>query len=207
MKNILQNDDKTREELLENLSIEKTTDDDALEILRIFKENLHVFTYRFAMEQLLNTNTLFEQSVKAIDKRDGKIYGLLLLGRYHISYDTPILNGKESLLREYLKQKSLVHGFAFVLDDRLKGTRTDRNMLMHNMPFIESHDMIWLGVENGLNTERYWQYLGFIEISKKEGGSFYVRPRDKKDSVMVFILKALIENESNNKQEPREKTV
>ena len=70
-------------------------------------------------------------------------------------------------------------------------------MLLYNIDYINQFDLIWLGVEKSLKTDNYWKRLGFEEILDIEEAKFYIKTKDKKDMLEIFILKALSENENN----------
>lgn len=70
-------------------------------------------------------------------------------------------------------------------------------MLLYNIDYINQFDLIWLGVEKSLKTDNYWKRLGFEEILDIEEAKFYIKTKDKKDMLNIFILKTLSENEKN----------
>lgn len=90
-----------------------------------------------------------------------------------------------------------INGHSFVIDERLRGTKLDKKMLLYNFDYINQFDLIWLGVEKTLKTDNYWKRLGFEEILEIDEAKFYIKTKDKKDMLEIFILKALSENENN----------
>lgn len=70
-------------------------------------------------------------------------------------------------------------------------------MLLYNIDYINQFDLIWLGVEKSLKTDNYWKRLGFEEILDIEEAKFYIKTKDKKDMLNIFILKTLSENEKD----------
>ena len=75
MKNkiLFHNDNKTKNELLENVVIEKTNYKDVFEIIRILKQTFNIENDKKVIEQLLMSHANLKESVKLIDKRDNKI--------------------------------------------------------------------------------------------------------------------------------------
>ena len=66
------------------------------------------------------------------------------------------------------------------------------------MDFIKQYDLIWLGVEDSLNTDNYWKRFGFEEILSIDEAKFYVKTNNEKHMLPIFILKALTENNEND---------
>lgn len=137
-----------------------------------------------------------DNSVKLIDKRDNKIYGLLILSEYNISNGSPLRVFNYDLCQYFYNIKQ-INGHSFVIDERLRGTKLDKKMLLYNIDYINQFDLIWLGVEKSLKTDNYWKHLGFEEILDIEEAKFYIKTKDKKDMLNIFILKTLSENEKD----------
>ena len=137
-----------------------------------------------------------DNSVKLIDKRDGKIYGLLIFSEYNISNGSPLREFNYDLWQYFYNVKQ-INGHSFVIDERLRGTKLDKKMLLYNMDYITQFDLIWIGVEKSLKTDNYWKRLGFEEILDIEEAKFYIKTKDKKDMLNIFILKTLSENEKD----------
>lgn len=108
------------------------------------------------MRQLLYSNADLDNSVKLIDKRDGNIYGLLILSEYNIANGSP-LNMYNNDLAHYLSNFKQINGHSFIIDERLRGTTIHKQMLLYNMEYIKQFDMVWLAVEHSLGTDNYWK--------------------------------------------------
>ena len=193
----LQNDEKTKEELLENIEIRKTSYSDASEIIRIMQGVFNIPSDREMLRQLLYSKANLDESVKIVDKRDGKIYGLLIFSEYTINEGSP-LPMINHIMSDYLRGLNLVNGFAFVLDSRLSGTNCDKKTLLFNKDYLMNYDFIWCAVDNNLITHNYWKRLGFIELFNIREAVFYIKNMRKNDMRDIFILKALTHEKDNN---------
>lgn len=194
-------DEKTREELLENVEIEKTTFDDTLQVIEIMVKCFGVGSPIEAYNQLYNSRANLNESVKLVDKRDGKIYGLLIFSEFKIDQGSPINFFRElAPINDYLRLCDQVNGFAFVIDKRLRGMKYDKKMLFFNMDYLNNYRFIWCGVDNTLHSHHYWERLGFYKLFEIEDATFYLMKPSKNDMNDIFILKALSEsyNEKNN---------
>lgn len=145
---------------------------------------------------MLYSKADLDNSVKLIDKRDNKIYGLLIFSEYPINIGSPI-EFINPILSSYLKNYKQLNGHSFIIDERLRGTTFDKRMLLFNMEFLEKYDLIWMGVEKSLKTHNYWKRLGFEEILDIDEAKFYIKRLNKKSMLDIFILKALSENEND----------
>jgi hypothetical protein len=191
--NLLHNDNKTREELLNHIKICKTSYKDAYQILNILMKAFNIPSDAEALRQLLYTNANLDESVKVIDERDGKIYGLLILCDHPIQKGSPIF-GQSYDLSMYLNKYSQLHGFAFVIDERIRGERLHRDILQYNMAYISQFDFIWCAVENELKSHNYWKRLGFEEVLCNRDAKFYIKFFDKKRMLEIFMIKMFTEN-------------
>ena len=191
--NELYNDNKTKEELIDNIAIARIEYNDILDVLFILQKTFHIPTRDEAFNQIYSMSADLPNSVKVFDKRDNKIYGILIFACPDITRATPILNINNTL-GSYLKNKNMVNGFAFVLDKRLRGTTLDKQMLMFNKLFLSKYDYIWCGVERELLTDNYWKRLGFKELINTPQATFYLRPLKQKEANDIFIIKLLSEN-------------
>lgn len=194
--NQINTDNKTKDELLENVIIEKTTFKDAAKIISILHNCFGISSEQEALRQLLYSKADLDNSVKLIDKRDGQIYGLLIFSEFNIIDGSPLRHINYDLA-EYISKLKQVNGHSFILDERLRGTTLHKKMLMFNMEYINQYDLVWLAVEHTLGTDNYWKRLGFEEILSIDEAKFYVLTKNKKDMLEIFILKALSENENN----------
>ena len=94
----------------------------------------------------------------------------------------------------YLTQFKQVNGFAFIIDERLRGTDVHKDMVMYNMSYLEGFDFVWCGVEKNLKSHNYWLRLGFEEIARNCDASFYIKFFNKKRMLEIFIIKMLFLN-------------
>ena len=177
-KNKLIDNNISKEELLDNILITSTTPNDIPYILSILKDGFNMNGYGEAFRQIVESSMDLFNSVKAIDKRDGTIYGLLMFSHYPLIYGTPLhlSNGK---LSRYLEQYNGIDGHSFILDERLRGTGIDNKMLHYNDTYFYGNDIdyIWCGVGKEYNTEHYWERKGFIKICEiPDEASFYIYP-------------------------------
>lgn len=164
----------TREELLENIVICHTTEDDIIDIAEILSHNMGLNSRDIAAYQLYSSNYNIEQSVKLIDKRNGIIYGVLILSNYSLYKGSPIVH-KSPLMAYALKNSTQINGFLFVIDERLRGCGFDKKMIKYVEEYIELFDICWVAVEKSLNTHSYWKRLGFIPLFEVGDGKFYVK--------------------------------
>lgn len=171
---LLQHDNKNKQELLKYCSVEKTTKDDLYEVIRILNDNMHVDNLMATMHQLLHTNLIISESIKIVDTRDGKIYGLLLLSDFNIEDGSPLrmLDPMATAIVSNMKQ---IHGFLFIIDERLQGCGFDKKMINMAMPFINQHNFLWIGVEKELNTHNYWKRMGLTKGLETNDGAFYFK--------------------------------
>ena len=189
----LYQDNKTREELLNNIEICKTSYEDAMQIIHVLKKGLNIKSDRETLRQLLYTDAQLNESVKVIDKRDGTIYGVLIFSNFPIQQGSPLCRDNYELC-SYLTQFKQVNGFAFIIDERLRGTDVHKDMVMYNMSYLEGFDFVWCGVEKNLKSHNYWLRLGFEEIVRNCDASFYIKFFNKKRMLEIFIIKMLFLN-------------
>ena len=130
----LVDNDLTKEELLQNVEIDKMSFDDAPFITDIFHRSFGLPSIEEALRQLIFTNARLDESVKLIDRRNGDIYGFLIFSEHPIQVGSPIgmINPYLSAFLGGMKQ---IHGFAFAIDERLRGVGLDRKMLLYNMEY------------------------------------------------------------------------
>lgn len=175
----LVNNNLTREELLENVIICNTNEDDIIDVASILSVNMGLNNRDLAAYQLYSSNYNIDKSVKLIDKRNGIIYGVLILSNYSIYKGSPIVN-KSPLFAYALKNLKQLNGFLFVIDERLRGCGFDKKMIKFAKEYIETFDVCWVAVEKSLNTHSYWKRLGFAPILEVGDGIFYIKILNKK---------------------------
>ena len=187
----------TKEELLDNIDIVKTSESDIDDIINLFSMYFGINDKKIAKMQLTNTNAMLNESVKVIDKRDGKIYGILIFSDFPIYKGSPIMliNNELGKILMNLKQ---VNGFVFIIDEILRGTGVDKKMLQLQKEFINSYDFIWAAVGSDLNTHKYWKRIGFKELFSIEEATFYILFNKKKISDDIYNLVENLRNEKNN---------
>lgn len=179
--------DLTKEELLQNMEIAKMSFDDAPFISDIFYRSFGLPSLEEALRQLIFTNARLEESVKLIDKRNGDIYGFLIFSDHPIQVGSPI-ETINPYLSAFLGGMKQIHGFAFAIDERLRGFGFDRKMLQYNMDFLENYTYIWCAVEKSLKSDNYWKRLGFKEIFSIPEATFYILPLNKSLSPYIYNM-------------------
>ncbi len=199
LKGKIQNNELTKEELLENIIICKTNTHDLFEIARILNDNMGVNNPMFAIHQLIDSNIEINESIKLIDKRDNKIYGLLILSAFPIEKGSPMALLDNNSIKA-LKGFSQINGFLFVIDERLRGTNLDRQMIKKALPFINKFDFIWVAVEKDLKSHNYWKHLGMYKILEISEAIFYGKILNKDILTTIYRrLKDFNNHEDNNK--------
>lgn len=184
--NRLVDNDLDREEILKNIVVTGTTYEDAPILTELLAKCFGLHDKEFALRQLLFSNAQLDNSVKAIDKRNGDIYGFLILSKFPIHIGSPImhLNAK---LAGFLIQFSQINGHSFIIDERLRGTGIDKKMLKYQKDFLDEFEMIWCAVEKSLKSVSYWHKLGFIDIFITDEATFLVKPNNEE---MINIFKS-----------------
>lgn len=185
IKNRLQDTIYDSEELIENCEISKTSPNDLIEIARILCCNMGVNNPIFAIEQLVNTNAQLDESIKVYDKRDGKIYGILILSKHSMNHGSP-LPMLDNLCARAIQNCSQINGFLFILDERLRGHNFDRRMIKMALPYIKTFDMVWVAVEKDLKTHNYWKHLGLYEGLKINEATFYFKILNKSTLLDIY---------------------
>lgn len=170
----------TKEELLERVEIQKTNPDNLGDICRTLSKAFDMYSEMEAFHQLIRSKVLLNESVKLVDRETGEIYGLLMFCEYPIHIGSPIMMLNEGIAG-YLRQFTQVNGHSFIIDERLRGTGLDKQMLTFNMEFLaKNYDFIWAGVEIDLKSHKYWERLGFVEVFRIPEAVFYMLPLNKK---------------------------
>lgn len=172
LSNRLKDNDLTREDLLPNIEIVSTGYEDAPILVKLLKKCFNLPSEEDALRQLLYSNAQLDNSVKAIDKRNGDIYGFLIFSMFPIHVGSPILHINQRL-GGFLVQFNQINGHSFILDERLRGTGIDRKMLFYQKEFLESFELVWIAVEKDLKTHNYWKRLGFKELFSIPEAAFY----------------------------------
>lgn len=168
------NDNKTKDELLNNIEIQKTNYKDVFQIIEILKNNFNIPSNDDVIEQLLFSNVNLKESVKIIDKRDNKIYGILLFSRFNITKGSPIFAINQKLANELIDMEQ-INGHSFVIDRRLKNTNIDKQMMEFNQEYLNKFDFIWCGVDKNINSHAYWKKIGFEELFEINEAVFYYK--------------------------------
>ena len=178
--NKLVDNNLTKEDLLERVEIRKTSTEDLVQICKTLAKAFDLSCDAEAYGQLCQSKALLEDSVKLVDKESGEIYGLLIFCEYPIKFGSPI-SFLEKELSQYLDRFVQVNGHSFIIDERLRGTNLDKQMLYFNIKFLrDNYDFIWMGVERDLKTHDYWKRLGFVDIFEIPEAVFYLIPLSEK---------------------------
>lgn len=195
--NRLVDNDLEREEILKNIVVTGTTYEDAPILTELLAKCFGLYDQEFALRQLLFSNAQLDNSVKAIDKRNGDIYGFLILSKFPIHIGSPImhLNAK---LAGFLIQFSQINGHSFIIDERLRGTGIDKKMLRYQKEFLDGFEMIWCAVEESLGTDNYWKRLGFKEIFRIPEATFFAHFNDKIISDDIYNIINELKDETNH---------
>ena len=193
----LQENNKTKDELLSKVIITKTNNKDIFDIIPILYKCFSIESEEETVRQLLYSNADLENSVKLVDKETNEIYGILIFSRFPMEIGSPIMSNNYEL-GNFLKKYSQINGYAFIIDERLRGTSLDKRMLLFNNVFLSNYDFIWCAVEKSLKSHNYWKKLGFIEILEDCNAYFYVKPKCNKLLYDIFIIKSILENYENN---------
>lgn len=168
------NDYKTKKDLLDNIIIEKTNNNDVFQIIDILKNSFDIETSEMAITQLLLSHANLRESVKAVDKRDGKIYGILIFSNFNIDKGSPIIFKNRNLANS-LKSLKQLNGHSFILDKRLRNTNIDKKMIHFNESYINNFDFLWCAVERNLKSHNYWKKIGFKELFQIEDAIYYYK--------------------------------
>lgn len=178
--NKLVDNNLTKEDLLERVEIRKTSTEDLVQICKTLAKAFDLSCDAEAYQQLCQSKALLEDSVKLVDKESGEIYGLLIFCEYPIKFGSPI-SFLEKELSQYLDRYVQVNGHSFIIDERLRGTNLDKQMLYFNIKFLrDNYDFIWMGVEKSLKTLPYWHRLGFVDVFEIPEATFCLIPLSEK---------------------------
>jgi hypothetical protein len=178
--------------------------DDAPVITKLLAKCFNLPDEMEALRQLLYSNSQLDKSVKAIDKRNGDIYGFLIFSEFPIHVGSPILHINPKL-GGFLVQFSQLNGHSFILDERLRGTSIDKRMLRLQSEYLKQYELIWCAVEESLHTDNYWKRLGFKELFKIPEATFYGLFNKKFVSDNIYSIIDELKNEDNhNKRKSRE---
>ena len=178
--NKLVDNDLTQNDLLERVEIRKTSKEDLDQICETLAKAFDLSSSDEARFQLEQSKGLLKESIKLVDKETNEIYGLLMFCECPIQRGSPI-SFFESGLTQYFDEFTQVNGHSFIIDERLRGTSLDKQMLHHNIEFLaQNYDFIWCGVEIDLKSHNYWQRLGFVEVFRIPEAVFYLMPLSEK---------------------------
>jgi ribosomal protein S18 acetylase RimI-like enzyme len=184
--------DISKEELLQNIEIEKMSKDDASVLPFIISKTFGIDAFE-AFKQLVLTSAQLGESVKAVDKRNGDIYGFLIFCKHPIIKGSPICE-INSDMANFLDSMPSIHGFIFALDERIRGCGIDKKMLRFNMDYLSNFSYIWCAVEESLKSNHYWERLGFKEILSIPQAKFYILPLDKSRTPYIYKMVDLLNN-------------
>ena len=202
--NRLIDNELTREDLLPNIEVVSMSYDDAPVITKLLAKCFNLPDEMEALRQLLYSNSQLDKSVKAIDKRNGDIYGFLIFSEFPIHVGSPILHINPKL-GGFLVQFSQLNGHSFILDERLRGTSIDKRMLRLQSEYLKQYELIWCAVEESLHTDNYWKRLGFKELFSIPEATFYGLFNKKFVSDNIYSIIDELKNEDNhNKGKSRE---
>jgi hypothetical protein len=144
--NKLVDNELVKEDLLPNIEVVSMTYDDAPMITKLLAKCFNLPSEMEALAQLLYSNAQLDKSVKAIDKRNGDIYGFLIFSIFPIHVGSPIFHVSPKL-GGFLVQFKQLNGHSFILDERLRGTGIDKKMLFHQREYLNEYELIWIAVE------------------------------------------------------------
>lgn len=195
--NTLVDNGLTKEEILQNIEIVSTSYEDAPKITELLARCFALPGQEEALRQLIYSNARLDFSVKAIDKRNGDIYGFLIFSDFPLHVGSPILH-LNARLGGFLVQFKQLNGHSFIIDERLRGTGVDKKMLEFQKDFIDEYDMVWCAVEKDLKSHGYWKRLGFKELFRIPDASFYAIFNDKFINNDIYSIIDELKDEENH---------
>ena len=195
--NRLINNDLTKDELLPNIEVVSTSYGDAPMLTELLAKCFNLPSQEEALRQLLYSDAQLDMSVKAIDKRNGDIYGFLIFSRFPLHIGSPLMHFNAKL-GGFLVQFNQINGHSFILDERLRGTGIDKKMLALQKEALNKYDLIWCAVEKDLKSHVYWKRLGFRELFKIPEATFYGIFNDKIFSDDIYCIIDELKNEENH---------
>lgn len=198
--NKLVDNDYTREELLPNIDIVSTSYDDAQALTELLAKCFDLPSQETAIQQLICSDAQLDNSVKAIDRRTGEIYGFLIFSKFPLHVGSPILHTNVKL-GGFLIQFSQINGHSFILDERLRGSGIDKKMVYFQKEYLENFELTWIAVERDLKTHEYWKRLGFKELFKIPEATFYGIFNEKMVSRNIYNIIDKLKDENYNKRE------
>lgn len=196
LNNRLVDNDVTREELLENIEIVSTSYNDAPILTQLMARCFDRPSQMVALRELVHSNARLDKSVKVVDKRNGDIYGFLILSDFQLHVGSPILH-LQVRLGGFLVQFKQLNGFAFILDERLRGAGIDKKMLFFQREFLDEYEFIWAAVESTLKSHGYWKRLGFKELFSIPEATFYGMFNEKKVSKDIYNILEELKDENH----------
>ena len=195
--NRLINNNLTKDELLPNIEVVSTSYGDAPMLTELLAKCFNLPSQEEALRQLLYSDAQLDMSVKAIDKRNGDIYGFLIFSRFPLHIGSPLMHFNAKL-GGFLVQFNQINGHSFILDERLRGTGIDKKMLALQKEALNKYDLIWCAVEKDLKSHVYWKRLGFRELFKIPEATFYGIFNDKIFSDDIYCIIDELKNEENH---------
>lgn len=203
MEDKLQENDLTTEELIERVEVDYMNYCDVPQIAKLMTMGFGVSTECFAIEQLVRTRAMMEHSVKVYDKKTNEIYGFLILSNHNLNDGSPI-RFVEPTMAEFMSAFTQVHGYAFVLDKRLRNKGYDRKMISLVSKFIQLFDFTWLAVDGDLRSGPYWKRLGFRELFTIPEATFYAKFSENVENADIYYETIFFNSEDHsNKRETR----
>jgi hypothetical protein len=201
LRNILVDNGLQKEEILQNIEVVSTSYEDAPKLTELLAKCFDLPNQEIALRQLLYANARLDKSVKAIDKRNGDIYGFLIFSIYPVHVGSPIFHINPKL-GGFLVQFSQLNAHSFIIDERLRGTSIDKRMLRLQNEYLNQYELIWCAVEESLGTDNYWKRLGFKELFRIPEATFYGLFNKNLVSDNIYsIIDELNHEDNHNKRE------
>lgn len=193
VKNIIHEDGKSRKELLNNCQIKKTEIGDLIGIFNIVKDCIGS-PFESVLDFFDRQQIKLTSSLKVVDKRDGKIYGLLLFSNMRIQGNTPLhLN---TYLYKATNNCIQENGFLLLLDDRLRNNHIDNELFkiaIEDYKLLEEIDFLWCGVDKGLKSHNYWLKRGFYKLFEDCQTVFYGLPINRNKVKPIFMVNEILQ--------------
>lgn len=195
--NRLTDNDLTKDEILQNIEVVGTSYEDAPKLTELLAKCFALYNQEEALRQLIYSDAQLDKSVKAIDKRNGDIYGFLIFCNFPLHVGSPILHINPRL-GGFLAQFKQINGHSFILDERLRGTGIDKKMLFYQRKILSEYELIWAAVERDLKSHNYWKRIGFKELFKIPEASFYGIFNDKLIDDNIYSIINELKDEENH---------
>lgn len=197
VKNIIHEDGKSKEELLNNYQIKKTEIGDLIGIFNIVK-NCMGSPFESVLDFFEKQQIKLTSSLKVIDNRDNKIYGLLLFSNMKIQGNTPL--HPNTYLYKATNNCIQENGFLLLLDDRLRNNHIDNElfkMAIEDYKLLEEIDFLWCGVDRKLKSHNYWLKRGFYKLFEDCQTVFYGLPINRNKVKPIFMVNEILQKHEN----------